>query len=197
MEITTEEFLRSPSSVHLIFPSTYSQLGYANFYEDLRIRGTAMNLELSPSVKYWSNFFHPVLMWALLLLSLYAAYLGLQVQRTRNAEGEQKKELVKGRYNVKHHQIGSVLLALMVTGAIGGMAVTYINNGKLFVGPHLIAGLGMTSLIAFSASLSPFMQKGANWARLTHILLNFAVLALFVLQALSGVEIVQRILSQA
>jgi len=156
-----------------------------------------MNLELSPSVKYWSNFFHPVLMWALLLLSLYAAYLGLQVQRTRNAEGEQKKELVKGRYNVKHHQIGSILLALMVTGAIGGMAVTYINNGKLFVGPHLIAGLGMTSLIAFSASLSPFMQKGANWARLTHILLNFAVLALFVLQALSGVEIVQRILSQA
>lgn len=190
-------FAISLISVNLIFPSTYSQLGYANFYEDLRIRGTAMNLELSPSVKYWSNFFHPVLMWALLLLSLYAAYLGLQVQRTRNAEGEQKKELVKGRYNVKHHQIGSILLALMVTGAIGGMAVTYINNGKLFVGPHLIAGLGMTSLIAFSASLSPFMQKGANWARLTHILLNFAVLALFVLQALSGVEIVQRILSQA
>jgi hypothetical protein len=191
------DFLRSLSSVHFIFPSTYSQLGYANFYEDLRIRGTAMNLELSPSVKYWSNFFHPVLMWALLLLSLYAAYLGQQVQRTRNAEGEQKKELVKGKYNVKHYQIGSVLLALMVTGAIGGMAVTYINNGKLFVGPHLLAGLGMTSLIAFSASLSPFMQKGANWARLTHILLNFALLGLFAWQALSGVEIVQRILTQA
>lgn len=156
-----------------------------------------MNLELSPSVKYWSNFFHPVLMWALLLLSLYAAYLGLQVQRTRNAQGDQKKELVKGRYNIKHHQIGSILLALVVTGAIGGMAVTYINNGKLFVGPHLLAGLGMTSLIAFSASLSPFMQKGANWARLTHILLNFAVLGLFAWQALSGVEIVQKILSQA
>lgn len=156
-----------------------------------------MNLELSPSVKYWANFFHPVLMWALLLLSLYAAYLGLQVQRTRNAQGDQKKELVKGRYNIKHHQIGSILLALVVTGAIGGMAVTYINNGKLFVGPHLLAGLGMTSLIAFSASLSPFMQKGANWARLTHILLNFAVLGLFAWQALSGVEIVQKILSQA
>ena len=156
-----------------------------------------MTLELSPSVKYWSNFFHPVLMWALLLLSLYAAYLGLQVQRTRNAQGDQKKELVKGRYNIKHHQIGSILLALVVTGAIGGMAVTYINNGKLFVGPHLLAGLGMTSLIAFSASLSPFMQKGANWARLTHILLNFVVLGLFAWQALSGVEIVQKILSQA
>ncbi|KAF3888608.1 MULTISPECIES: DUF4079 domain-containing protein [Nostocales] len=156
-----------------------------------------MNLELSPSVKYWLNFFHPIAMWALLLLSLYAAYLGLQVQRTRNAQGEEKKELIKGKYNVRHHQIGSLLLAFMVAGAVGGMAVTYINNGKLFVGPHLLAGLGMTSLIAFSAALSPYMQKGANWARATHILLNFALLGLFAWQAITGVQIVQRILTQA
>ncbi|MGH7999029.1 MAG: DUF4079 domain-containing protein [Brasilonema sp.] len=156
-----------------------------------------MNLELSPSVKFGLSFLHPTIMWVLLALSLYAAYLGLQVQRTRNAQGEEKKELIKGKYNVKHYQIGSILLALMVTGAIGGMAVTYINNGKLFVGPHLVAGLGMTSLIAFSASLSPFMQKGANWARLTHIVLNFTILGLFILQAISGVEIVQKLLTQA
>ena len=156
-----------------------------------------MSLELTPSIKYWLNFFHPVIMWALLVLSIYAAYLGLQVQRTRNAQGEEKKELIKGRYNVRHYQIGSILLAFLVTGAIGGMAVTYINNGKLFFGPHLLAGLGMTSLIAFSASLSPFMQKGANWARVTHIVLNFALLGLFTWQAITGVQIVQRILTQA
>jgi hypothetical protein len=55
----------------------------------------------------------------------------------------------------------------------------------------------MTGLIAFSASLSPFMQKGANWARITHILLNFAILGLFLWQALTGVEIIQRILTKA
>ncbi|WP_448267759.1 DUF4079 domain-containing protein [Nostoc sp. DSM 114159] len=156
-----------------------------------------MSLELSTSVKYWLNFFHPVLMWALLVLSIYAAYLGLQLQRTRNAQGEEKKELIKGRYNVRHYQIGSILLALMVAGAIGGMAVTYINNQKLFVGPHLLAGLGMTSLIAFSAALSPYMQKGANWARATHILINFTLLGLFAWQAVTGVQIVQKILTQA
>ncbi|MBW4478673.1 MAG: DUF4079 domain-containing protein [Tolypothrix brevis GSE-NOS-MK-07-07A] len=156
-----------------------------------------MNIALSPSVKYWLNFFHPVMMWALLLLSIYAAYLGLQVQRTRHVEGEQKKELIKGKYNVKHHQIGSILLGLMVAGAIGGMAVTYINNGKLFFGAHLLAGLGMMSIIAFSASLSPFMQKGANWARMTHILLNFTLLGLFAWQAISGVQIVQKLLTNA
>ncbi|MCM0594408.1 MAG: DUF4079 domain-containing protein [Gloeotrichia echinulata IR180] len=156
-----------------------------------------MNLELSASLKYWLNFFHPLTMWALLALSVYAAYLGLQVQRTRNAEGDEKKELIKGKYNIRHEQIGSILLALLVAGAIGGMAVTYINNGKLFVGPHLLAGLGMVSLIAFSAALSPYMRKGANWARTTHILLNFTLLGLFAWQAITGIEIVQRILSNA
>ncbi len=163
-----------------------------------------MTLELSPSVKFGLNFIHPLLMWVLLALSLYAAYLslyaaylGLQVQRTRNAQGDEKKELIKGRYNIKHYQIGSIILALMVTGAIGGMAVTYINNGKLFVQPHLLAGLGMTSLIASSAALSPFMQKGANWARMAHILLNFVLLGLFTWQAITGVQIIQRILTKA
>lgn len=155
-----------------------------------------MNLTIPESVKVWSQFLHPLIMWVILALSIYALYLGIQVQRTRYADGDIKKELIKGRYNVKHYQIGSVLLGLMVVGAIGGMAVTYINNGKLFVGPHLVAGLGMTALIAMSASLSPFMQKGQNWARFTHIALNVVLLGLFGWQAVTGVEIVQRIVSK-
>lgn len=155
-----------------------------------------MNLEIPASVKVWSQFVHPSLMWVLLAMSIYALYLGIQVQRTRSAEGDVKKELIKGRYNVKHYQIGSILLALMIIGSIGGMAVTYINNGKLFFGPHLLAGLGMTGLIATSASLSPFMQKGKNWARITHIALNVVLLGLFGWQAITGVEIVQRIISK-
>jgi hypothetical protein len=137
-----------------------------------------------------------MLMWVLLAITLYALYLGIQVQRTRYADGDLKKDLIKGRYNVKHYQIGSILLACMVIGSISGMAVTYINNGKLFVGPHLLAGLGMTGLIALSASLSPFMQKGQNWARFTHIALNVVLLGLFGWQAITGVEIVQRIVSK-
>lgn len=151
---------------------------------------------IPPEVKVWSQFFHPVLMWVLLALSLYALYLGILVRRTRTAEGEQKKELIKGKYNLKHYQVGSALLALMVLGSIGGMAVTYINNGKLFVGPHLLVGLAMTGLIAVSASLSPFMQKGLDWARYTHILLNISILGLFGWQAVTGVQIVQRIISK-
>jgi hypothetical protein len=155
-----------------------------------------MNLEIPQSVKVWSQFIHPVLMWVLLAISFYALYLGLQIRRTRSAEGELKKELIKGKFNVKHHQMGSLLLALMVTVAIVGMGVTYINNGKLFVGPHLLAGLGMMALIAIGASLTPLMQKGSDWARNTHIFLNIVLLGLFGWQAVSGVEILQRIISK-
>ena len=155
-----------------------------------------MNLPIPDSVKVWSQFIHPSLMWVLLAVSIYAMYLGIQVQRTRYADGDVKKELIKGRYNVKHYQVGSVLLALMIVGSLGAMAVTYINNGKLFVGSHLLAGLGMTGIIATSASLSPFMQKGQNWARFTHIALNVVLLGLFGWQAITGVQIVQRIISK-
>ncbi len=155
-----------------------------------------MNLVIPDSVKVWSQFIHPTLMWILLAISIYALYLGIQVQRTRYADKELKKELIKGRFNVRHYQAGSWLLALMVIGTLIGMGVTYINNGKLFVGPHLLAGLGMTGLIATSAALSPLMQKGQNWARFTHIALGVILLGLFGWQAVTGVEIVQRIVSK-
>jgi hypothetical protein len=155
-----------------------------------------MNIQIPAEIKFWLNFFHPILMWVLLGVSIYALYLGVQWRRTRTAEGDIKKELIKGRYNVRHYQIGSLLLALMILGSIGGMGVTYLNNNKLFFGPHLLAGLSMTGMIAVSASLSPFMQKGQDWARYTHIFLNAGILALFSWQAVSGVQIIQNILSK-
>ncbi len=159
------------------------------------LRG-AMSFEIPESVKVWSQFFHPVLMWVLFGITLYALYLGIQIRRVRSAEGDLKKELIKGRFNVRHHQMGSILLATMVLGTLGGMAVTYLNNGKLFFGSHLLAGLGMTGLIATSASLTPYMQKGNNWARYAHIGLNVALVGLFGWQALTGMQIVQRIVDK-
>ncbi|NCJ06861.1 DUF4079 family protein [Synechococcales cyanobacterium C] len=142
-------------------------------------------------------FFHPLIMWVLLGLSGYALYLGVQIRRTRSAAGDRKKELIKGKFNIKHHQIGSLLLALMVLGTIGGMAVTYLNNDKLFVGPHLLVGLTMTSMVAISASLTPLMQKGNDIARYTHIALNVTLLGLFSWQAVTGMQIVQKILTKS
>ncbi len=155
-----------------------------------------MALEIPEAIKSWSQFGHPLFMWVLLGLTVYALYLGLQSRKIRSADKETRKELVKKNVTQKHHQIGSILLALMVLGCLGGMAVTYINNGKLFVGPHLLAGLGMTGMIAVSASLVPYMQKGSDFARYTHISLNITLLGLFGWQAVSGMQILQKILEK-
>lgn len=154
-----------------------------------------MSIALPESVKVYSQFFHPLLMWVLLALSIYALYLGGKIRQVRTADKEVRKELVKKNFNTRHHVAGSILLAFMVLGTIGGMAVTYINNGKLFVGPHLIAGLGMTGMIAVSAALVPFMQKGNDIARYTHISLNIVLLGLFGWQAITGLDILNRIWS--
>lgn len=155
-----------------------------------------MTIEIPEPIKVWSQFGHPILMWILLGLTLYALYLGIQWRRTRTAEKDLKKELLPKDFRTRHYKIGSLILALMVLGTLGGMAVTYINNGKLFVGPHLIAGLAMTGLIAVSASLSPLMQNGNEMARYTHITLNIAIVGLFGWQAVSGMDIVQKILDR-
>jgi hypothetical protein len=156
-----------------------------------------MEIAIPDAVKTWSQFGHPLIMWVLLGLTVYALYLGWQIRRIRTVEDKEvRKELVKKDFRTKHYQIGSILLALMVLGTIGGMGVTYINNGKLFVGPHLLVGLGMTGLIATSVALVPYMQKGNELARISHISLNIILLGLFVWQAVTGMDIVQRIISK-
>jgi len=155
-----------------------------------------MALEIPDAVKTWSQFGHPILMWTLLGITGYALYLGIQHSKIRSADKETRKELVKKNFGQRHHQMGSILLSLMVLGNIGGMAVTYINNGKLFFGSHLLAGLGMTGLIAVSASLVPYMQKGNSRARNTHVSLNIVLLGLFGWQAVTGMQIVQKIIDR-
>jgi hypothetical protein len=141
-------------------------------------------------------FAHPILMTLTLILALYAGYVGWQYRRIRNTDGEEKKALISKKYNLLHYKLGSVFLLLMVVGAIGGIAVTYNNNGKLFVGPHLIAGLGLTLLAALSAALAPLLQQTKEWARIAHIAVNTLLIGVFVWQTLTGFEIVQRILEQ-
>ncbi len=142
-------------------------------------------------------FVHPVLMILAFALALYALYLGLQARRVRTASAEERKELIKGKFAQRHFLAGSLFLVFMVFGALGGMGVTYLNNGKLFVGPHLLAGLGIVALVASSAALAPLMKDGQKvWARNLHVLLNVVILAILGWQAVTGFQIVQRIVNQ-
>jgi hypothetical protein len=150
---------------------------------------------LPPSLAFGLNFVHPLLMWVLLGLAAYAMFLGIKAKKTRTATAEDRKELIKGQFAKRHYLIGSLVLAVLVLGFVGGMAVTYINNGKLFVGPHLLVALAMVSLIALAAALSPLMQAGNLIARKVHVGLNMTLMTLFLWQAVTGMQIVNKILT--
>ena len=140
------------------------------------------------------NFVHPLMMWTLLALSGYALFLGTRSKALRTTkDAELRKQLVKSRVGQRHFLMGSLVLALMVLGAFAGMGVTYLNNGKLFVGPHLLVGAAMACMIALAAGLAPLMQRGSVVARKAHVGLNMGVMTLFLWQALTGMEIVNRI----
>ena len=145
------------------------------------------------ALAYNLNFVHPLLMWVLFGLSGYAMVLGIKAKKTRTADAETRKLLIKGQFAKRHFQIGGALLALMVLGTFGGMAVTYLNNGKLFVSPHLLVGIGMTCLLALAVALIPMIQQGNLLARKAHVGLNMLMMTLFLWQAVSGMQIVNKI----
>ena len=145
------------------------------------------------ALAYNLNFLHPLLMLGLLALSSYGMLLGIKAKKTRTADAETRKQLIKGQFAKRHFQIGSLILAITVLGTFGGMAVTYLNNGKLFVGPHLLVGIGMTCLVALAVSLTSLMQQGNLIARKVHVGLNMAMMTLFLWQAVSGFQILNKI----
>ena len=152
-----------------------------------------MPIEIPESLAFNLNFLHPLLMWVLLGVSGYAMVLGIKAKKTRTGTPEQRKELIKGQFGKRHFQFGPLVLAIMVLGTFGGMAVTYLNNGKLFVGPHLLVGIAMSTLLVLAAALSPLMQQGNLIARKIHVGLNMSVVTLFLWQAVTGMQIVNKI----
>ncbi|MBE9062461.1 DUF4079 domain-containing protein [cf. Phormidesmis sp. LEGE 11477] len=153
-------------------------------------------VSLQPATGYWLYAIHPIWMWVVFVMTVYALYLGLQSRRTRMASGEMKKILAKQKFSQRHYRIGALLLALMTTGSIGVLGIEYLNSGKLYVVPHTVVGLVMTALMANAAALVPFMQRGKEWARQVHMVLAFSIMGLFVWQLFTGFSIVWEIVSE-
>ncbi|MFM7323708.1 MAG: DUF4079 family protein, partial [Nodosilinea sp.] len=53
------------------------------------------------ALKPWLNFFHPILMWLLFAVTLYALYLGMQARKTRLADAETRSTLIKGKFALR------------------------------------------------------------------------------------------------
>jgi len=151
-----------------------------------------MNSNAPLLLKSFIAFAHPILMLATVFGGLYALYLGTLVRRTRTVDAEARKQLIKGKFNQKHFQLGSILLAVWILGGLGGMAATYVLYQKLFVSPHLIVGLVSVALVALAAMFVPLMQQGKEWVRIAHITCTSLLVGAVLYQSFTGLKIVQK-----
>jgi len=94
-----------------------------------------------PALPFAASFMHPLMMWGLLAAGGYSMFLGIKAKKVRTGTPEQRKALLPGKFAQRHYRWGSLILGVLVTGMIGGMAVTYINNGVVR-GPASARGLG-------------------------------------------------------
>lgn len=104
-----------------------------------------------------------------------------------------RKELIAGKFKDKHFALSSLLLGSGVFFSIEGCLNTFTRTGKLFPGPHLWAGAGITALWAIGAALVPQMQKGSKVAKDTHVALNALAFLLFLWQVPTGMDIVYKV----
>ncbi|MGA7935720.1 MAG: DUF4079 domain-containing protein [Kovacikia sp.] len=141
-------------------------------------------------------FSHPATMLGALIATFYALYLGVLVRRTRNADAETRKQLIKQKYNQRHFQLGAILLAVWVIGAVGGLSATYLLYHKLFVGPHLIVGLMTICFVVLAVAFVPLMLQGKEWARMLHITCTSLVVACFLAQTFTGLQIVPKLVKE-
>jgi hypothetical protein len=79
-----------------------------------------MSFEIPESIKVYSQFVHPVMMWVLFALTCYALYLGIKVRRTRSAEA--KKESFNQR-KVQYPALSDWLTGAGIDG--GGLYCWY------------------------------------------------------------------------
>jgi len=106
---------------------------------------------------------------------------------------EERKELISKKFKDKHFALSSLLLGAGVTFSIEGCLNTFTRTGKLFPGPHLWAGAGITALWAIAAALVPMMQKGNKTAKDVHVALNGLAFCLFLWQVPTGMQIVDKV----
>jgi hypothetical protein len=141
---------------------------------------------------------HPIGMIGLYLLSILAAYHGLQFRKIREVTSEinslqksfntnpenqqtvetlsnlknQKSKLIEGKHKDKHTIIGSILLGFGIMLSLEGGLSTWWRVGELFPGDHMFAGVGMTSTWALASALIPWMSRGNLLAKNLHVVLN-------------------------
>jgi len=130
-------------------------------------------------------YVHGVFNAGLASMFLYQGILGLRIRRGRSAGGAGAVEPVR-----RHRKLGPLLAPLGVAGFLAGLSLAaFDESGILEHPPHLLNGLVLVTLIC-SVFLASRRIRGTDdpW-RIRHAVLGLMLLAVYLLQVLSGAGI--------
>ncbi|AGY57499.1 DUF4079 domain-containing protein [Gloeobacter kilaueensis] len=143
----------------------------------------------------WTTWLHPLLMLLVVFPAGFAAAaLGLQLQQVRTERGARRKVSPK-QARERHIAVGVVfLVAVAVVATIGGFVGVHLAK-PVDTSWHGIGALSVVILLIISTALVTLKPlKRLRQARFIHSILNGTVIALLVLQFLSGGWIVRQLL---
>ncbi len=116
-----------------------------------------------------------------ILLFIYQGSLGLRIRRS----DAKPFHLIK-----RHRKLGPVAAALGVSGFIIGMALVYLDSGRIFKYPlHFITGLTIVSLITATYFISRKISGAETYWRNRHYALGILIICLYPVQAFLGLGI--------
>lgn len=122
---------------------------------------------------------------ALLVAFLVQGTLGWRIRRRRLAGTPQDFTVVR-----KHRGRGPALTALAVAGYLAGLLTAYLHRGTLVTAPaHLAGGTALLACCAVAFVLGRRIRGSQSAARTPHFVAGLVTLALFVVQAFLGLDV--------
>ncbi|NJD55332.1 MAG: DUF4079 family protein [Nitrospirae bacterium] len=114
----------------------------------------------------------------------HQAFLGLKIRKTRKAGGLNPKAVKR------HRKMGPALVLLALAGYGGGVALAYLDNGRLLKYPlHFMNGTILIAAVFATFIVSRRMTLRDERLRNMHLTLGLLILCLYALQVFLGIGI--------
>ncbi len=119
------------------------------------------------------------------LLFLYQGSLGWRIRKERLAAGKRDAAIIK-----RHRSGGPILVVLGLAGYLAGVAIVYVDRGRVLVyPPHLIAGSCIALLLLMTFGISRLIKGLESPWKTPHFVIGIFILFLYLFQIYVGLNI--------
>jgi heme A synthase len=135
---------------------------------------------------YYLSIFHGMFNVAVFILLISQGWLGLRIRRARRMQAPPPIPSIR-----RHRKNGPLFTVLGFIGFLIGLGLVLVSTkGRLILFPaHFFTGLTIVILLAATYILTKKIKRPDSPFRTPHFLLGVLILAVYIIQAYLGIEI--------